>query len=221
VFLLHLYHQAYPWLELEARMSIRISSALVLKDGFLAAMAVAICLQVSSIQAQPVFENGFEALPACEPSIEICNGIDDDCDGLTDGDDGDLVLMMCENQLGVCAGAIKGVSECQGVSGWAACGAVNYSNWSPHYQTDETMCDGVDNDCDGEADGADVATNAPLNDNQNGLCAGSVKTCTGPGGWINNYSSIPSYEMFESGCNGIDENCDGIDGQASDNCPYP
>jgi hypothetical protein len=79
----------------------------------------------------------------------------------------------------------------------------------------------VDNDCDGEADGADVATNAPLNDNQNGLCAGSVKTCTGPGGWINNYSSIPSYEMFESGCNGIDENCDGIDGQASDNCPYP
>lgn len=200
-------------------MSIRITSALVLIDPFLAALVIAVCLQLSSIQAQTVFENGFEALPACEPSIEICNGIDDDCDGLTDGDDFDLFKPLCENQTGVCAGSTKGASACQGVSGWAACGAVHYSSWSPDYQIEETMCDGRDNDCDGQTDGADVATDAPLNINQNGFCAGSVQLCTGFGGWVENYSSIPTYGLPELGCNGVDENCDGIDGQESDACP--
>ena len=207
-------------------MSIRICSALVLMNGFLIALVPAICLQVSSIQAQSVFSDGFESIPACgKPEVgsimEVCNGIDDDCDGLTDGDDGDLVAELCGNQIGVCAGSIKGAFECQGASGWAACGAASYSNWSLSYQTEETMCDGTDNDCDGETDGVDVATNAPLNPNQNGLCAGSVQTCTGNGGWVDNYSSIPGYGLPEFGCNGVDENCDGIDGQVSDACPYP
>lgn len=217
--------------------------------SLLAALVPAVCLQVSSIQAQSVFEDGFESwqdcglpcdgddadqcqtgildcvvpdAPVCEEAesfTETCDGTDDDCDGLTDGDDSDLVGGLCENQTGVCAGSIKGAFECQGVNGWATCGIANYSSFSPNFQIEETICDGMDNDCDGAADGGDVATNAPPNSNQNGLCAGSVQTCTGVGGWVDDYESVPSYGFPEFGCNGVDENCDGIDGQGSDACP--
>jgi hypothetical protein len=230
-------------------MSSRISPTFVLLNGFLAALVPAICLQASSIQAQSVFEDGFEIPASCgmpcdgddadqcqvgildcanpgapicdeaESFSETCNGTDDDCDGLSDGDDGDLVTPACENQVGVCTGSIKGAFECQGASGWAACGSASYSSWSQSYETVEISCDAKDNDCNGTTDGADVATNAPLNSNQHGVCAGSVKTCTGVGGWVDNYSSIPNYSPSDFGCNGVDENCDGIDGQPSDGCP--
>ena len=64
-----------------------------------------------------------------------------------------------------------------------------------------------------------MASNAPLNTNQNGSCAGSVRSCNGAEGWVEDYSSIPGYGFPEFGCNGVDENCDGIDGQMSDGCP--
>ena len=37
---------------------------------------------------------------------EVCDGLDNDFDGLVDGDDDDLVTEACENQ-GVCNGAQK------------------------------------------------------------------------------------------------------------------
>jgi len=60
-----------------------------------------------------------------------------------------------------------------------------------------------------------------LADNQNGVCAGSNKTCAGTAGWQNpDPTTIPGYEAQEVYCDGKDNNCDGFtDNTVSGYCP--
>jgi hypothetical protein len=100
----------------------------------------------------------------CIPADEVCNGVDDDCDGLIDAADPDLTLppgtggatggggqVSCERQLGPCAGAIKPAVLCSGGQ-WQPCTAVQYQLLYPDYQDPERLCDGQDQNCDGVAD---------------------------------------------------------------------
>ena len=76
---------------------------------------------------------------AGEPSLEVCNGVDDDCDGQTD--EGFGVGAPCMVGVGACTAA--GLIVCTG--GLATCGAA------PGAPGPE-VCDGADNDCDGAVD---------------------------------------------------------------------
>jgi hypothetical protein len=86
------------------------------------------------------------------PTAEVCDGKDNDCNGLTD--DG-LAAPACALQAGVCAGALQ---FCAGASGWAACGSAQYQAAAAlrgaTFEATETLCDGLDNDCDGQTDEA-------------------------------------------------------------------
>ncbi|MBS3155398.1 putative metal-binding motif-containing protein [Candidatus Woesearchaeota archaeon] len=70
-------------------------------------------------------------------AIEICNGLDDNCDVITD-------QKKCEKQQGICEGQIATCAA----GNWTGC---NYS-LIYQYETDEKSCDGKDNDCDGTVD---------------------------------------------------------------------
>lgn len=85
----------------------------------------------------------------CTP--ETCDGIDNDGDGLLDADDPDLTLVPCENQEGVCGGAMKGPELCVGGI-WLTCSAADYLNYSAQYDPSTDACDGLDNDCDAVID---------------------------------------------------------------------
>jgi hypothetical protein len=127
-------------------------------------------------------------------NVEICNGKDDDCDGVTDGSE-NLTRQCGTTDVGECS---YGVETCDDSGNWVGCTAV--------FPTDE-ICDGKDNDCDGIVDN-DLTP--PLNDKQAGVCAGSRKTCSGEGGWVNDYSNVDGYEDPETNCNdGKDNDCDG------------
>ncbi|MFC1753721.1 MopE-related protein [Thermoproteota archaeon] len=73
---------------------------------------------------------------------EICNGIDDDCSTFVD--DG-LIAPPNSNQVGECVGSVQ---TCFGVSGWGD----DYSGIPTYEPEPETMCDMLDNDCDGVVD---------------------------------------------------------------------
>lgn len=86
-------------------------------------------------------------LDVCAPTPELCNGLDDDCDGQVDED---LEPPVADQNAGVCANALK---ECRGGQGWRE---PNYAQLPGYENRRERSCDdGRDNDCDGATDAAD------------------------------------------------------------------
>ena len=112
------------------------------------------------------------------PTEEICDGLDNDCNGVTDDN---LNPPVAEKTAGVCQNSKK---ACDGVNGWIEPDYTQIEN----YETNETKCDGLDNDCDG---GIDNNLTPPLSDRQDGICKDSVKSCDGINGWKEpNYTAI-------------------------------
>ena len=116
----------------------------------------------------------------------VCDGLDNDCDGLVDEDLGESPV--AENQLwklaGVCAGSAK---VCGGTAGWVN---PDYSLIAD-YASDDSVCDGLDNDCDGQVD-EEVAL--PAAELTAGVCQGQVQVCDGANGLIEpTYTDIDGY----------------------------
>ncbi|MCB9552692.1 MAG: hypothetical protein H6705_12600 [Myxococcales bacterium] len=127
---------------------------------------------------------------AGQPSVEDCNGIDDDCDGDTDeGADGAQLLRACGTDVGVCR---PGVERC--VDGfWGACeGGVRPAA--------REACDNLDNDCDGAVDGHTEPCGSEV-----GTCRLGTRACAA-GVWSACNNSI---EPTPERCDGLDNDCDG------------
>jgi hypothetical protein len=151
---------------------------------------------------------------------EICDGVDNDCDGKTDAADGnELVtndLEYCGNQKGACEGSTKPTDLCKNGK-WTACGNSVYQVQNPDFQaTKETSCDGLDNDCNGTTDedfSVTLLNGSTVQGAGNscgvGACDKGTTQCSGLGAIVCSTESGSSSKVTQETCDNKDNDCDG------------
>tara|TARA_Y100001970_G_scaffold293857_1_gene443903 strand:+ start:1620 stop:5849 length:4230 start_codon:yes stop_codon:yes gene_type:complete len=141
-----------------------------------------------------------------EPNDEICNGLDDDCDGTVDENPTDPTIGEdCGPELGVC-GSDRGSLVCSNAE--IICeGGV---------QPEDEVCNGLDDDCDGDTDELFVLLGTPCSAGVGQCQRNGVYVCSEDGNdtRCNAVAGQPQNET----CNRLDDNCDGNVDEIQCNC---
>ncbi len=148
------------------------------------------------------------------PGPEQCNGLDDDCDGKLDSDDPDLLPPAnfctlapgtpCENTQILCNGA----------EGWSCQYPPEVEVVQGFVRLTETLCDGLDGNCDGLVDEWFTDLGEPCSDMGVGQCKDTGQIVCDPQNKATTVCDLsfppdalpPGPEL----CNGEDDDCDGF-----------
>ncbi len=156
-------------------------------------------------------------------TTEVCDGIDNDCDGTVDESDASDALTWYADTdadgfgdatstapgCSAPSGYVADATDCDDTTSIASPGAIEY-------------CDGIDNDCDGTVDEDDASDAATWNIDHDGDGFGSASyttaACSQPSGFVSDATdcedmNASAYPGATEVCDGVDNSCDGtVDG---------
>ena len=155
---------------------------------------------------------------------EICNGVDDDCDGLVDDDDPDIAgqqTWYADTDNDGFGDANASVDACSQPPGFVGNDDdCDDTNILVHPDAQE-VCNGIDDDCDGLVDDDDPSIAgqstwfADADGDGFGDAGSSVPACNAPTGFVANDDDCDDTDVLvnpdaQEICNGIDDDCDGL-----------
>ena len=153
--------------------------------------------------------------PSVLPSAEVCDGIDNDCDGAADEDEtGEPLSRSCYDG----PAGTAGVGLCS--SGRQSCSAGDFGGCLGQVLPGAEICDDLDNDCDGLPDDETTEVNWYLDADRDGYgsaAAPPVFSCVRPAGYVLNADDCDdtlasaSPVGVEVAGDGIDQDCDGTE----------
>ena len=170
-------------------------------------------------------DNNADINPA---AIETCNGIDDDCDNLVDGNDPSLVgasIWYQDSDFDGFGDPAVSIISCTPQIGFVSNnGDCDDTNINVNPGATE-ICNGIDDDCDSLVDDNDPSVSGLsiwyLDADMDGFgnLAVSLSACNQPSGYVANSTDCNDNDATVSAaspeiCNGIDDDCDGLIDQA-------
>ena len=163
-------------------------------------------------------------------ATEICNGLDDNCNGATDDDDSTLDISTAlgiwydDHDTDGYGDPSTGAPFCVQPSGWVAdnTDCDDYNILVNPAATE--ICNGLDDDCDGDTDDDDSSWDtstalgtwyADTDNDGYGDSSTGAPFCVQPSGWVaDNTDCDDSMTLVNPGapeiCSGFDDNCNGL-----------
>ena len=151
-------------------------------------------------------------------AIEVCDGIDNDCNGEIDDNAVDAGIWYADNDGDGYGNIAETILSCEQPAGY-----VNNDNDCDDENSEINpdaveICDGIDNDCNGEVDDNAVDAGIWYADNDGdgyGNIAETILSCEQPAGYVNNDNDCDDENSeinpgaSEIWYDGVDQNCNG------------
>ena len=148
-------------------------------------------------------------------ATELCDGIDNDCNGTIDDNTNSTVFYLDSDSDGY-GDANVSITDCTQPTGYVLDATDCDDSDANIYPNATEICDGIDNDCNGTIDDNTSATTFYLDSDSDGYgdAAVSITDCTQPSGYVLDAtdcddSDATIYPNATEICDGIDNDCNG------------